>query len=68
MKLPQSPINGPKDWLLHQGPKFEDGLPLRARRKLGTLSDLPAVQPTAAYRGIAKGLSSSDVDFEPDRF
>lgn len=57
-----------KDWLLNHGPKFDDGLPLRARRKLGTLSDLPAVLPTAEYRGIAKGLSSSDVDFEPDRF
>ena len=57
-----------KDWLLNQSPKFEDGLPLRARVKRVKLSDPPVALPTSAYRGIAKGLSSSDIDFEPDRF
>ena len=68
MKLPQPPITNPKDWLLIQGPKFKDGLQLRARVKRGNPSDLPTALPTSAYRGIAKGLSSSDIDFEPDQF
>lgn len=57
-----------KDLLLNQGPKFEDGLPLRARRKLNKPADLPAALPTSDYRGIATGLSSSDIESEPDRF
>jgi hypothetical protein len=65
---PQPPITDIKDLLLNQGPKFEDGLPLRARRKLDKSADLPAALPTSAYRGIATGLSSSDIESEPDRF
>ena len=56
------------DWLLNQGPKFDDGLPLPVRAKRNKPSDLPASLPASAYRGIAKGLSSADIEFEPDRF
>ena len=69
VKQPLQPLStDPKDWLLNQGPKFKDGLPLRARVKRGKLSDLPIELPASAYRGIAAGLSSSDIEVEPDRF
>ena len=57
-----------KDWLLNQEPKFDDGLPLPVQVKLGKRALLPAELPTSAYQGIAKGLSNSNIDFEPDRF
>lgn len=57
-----------KDWLLNQGPKFDEGLPLPVRVKVGKRTLMPTELPTSAYRGIAKGLSNSDIDSEPDRF
>ena len=64
---PIPPID-PKDWLINQSPKLKDGLLLRARAKRGKSSDLTATLPSSAYYGIAKSLSNSEIDFEPDRF
>ena len=68
MKSKEPPPVNIKDWLLNQGPKFDDGLPLPVRVKVGKRTFLPAEPPTSAYRGVAKGLSNSDIDSEPDRF
>jgi len=68
MTSKQSPPADIKDWLVYQGPKFDHGLPLPVRETLGTQADLPTALPASAFRGIAKGLSNSDVESEPDRF
>lgn len=68
MASEQPPTVDIKDWLVNQGPKFDHGLPLPVREKLGTHADLPTALPASAYRGIANGLSNSDVESEPDRF
>ena len=64
----QPPTVDIKDWLVNQGAKFEEGLPLPTREKLVTHADLPTALPASAYPGIANGLSNSDVESEPDRF
>jgi hypothetical protein len=68
MKFKDLPLVATQDWLLNHDPKFDNGLPLPARKKLGTDSDPPTELPASAYRGIANDLSSSDIESEPDRF
>jgi hypothetical protein len=57
-----------KDWLLNQGPKFKDGLPLPVRVKTSKSTVMQTDLPATSYRGIAKALSNSDIDVDPDRF
>ncbi|MBC7610057.1 MAG: hypothetical protein H7228_10885 [Polaromonas sp.] len=67
MKSKESPPTYIKDWLLAQGPKFDAGLPLPVRVEMSGQVRLLPILATDDYRGIAKGLSNSDIASEPDR-